>query len=80
MTKIWYIYINDLVIYCKGKNTYNRTFRKNEFLKREINIKKIRIIIKTITKNYKKNCESLYDKMYKCENKTRLDWFIIKFF
>ena len=36
--------------------------------------------MKTITKNYKKNCESLYDEMYKCENKTRLDWFIIKFF
>ena len=29
----------------------------------------IRIIIKTILKKiYKKNCQLLYDKMYKCEN------------
>ena len=40
---------------------------KNEFIKREY--KKIRIIIKTISKKiYKKNCRLLYDKMYKCEN------------
>ena len=44
MIYIYYKDIKDLVIYCKGKNTYNRSFRKNEFIKREINIKKIRII------------------------------------
>ena len=79
---IYYIYISDkdikdLVIYCKRKIHIIGFLEKNEFIKREY--KKIRIIIKTILKKkYKKNGQLLYDKMYKCENKTRLDWFIIE--
>ena len=68
---IIYIYISakdikDLVIYCKRKIHIIGFLEKNEFIKGEY--KKIRIIIKTILKNYKKNCQLLYDKMYKCEN------------
>ena len=60
-----YIYISDkdikdLVIYCKRKIYKIGFLEKNEFIKREY--KKMRIIIK------KKNFQSLYDKMYKCEN------------
>ena len=67
-----YIYISDkdikdLVIYCKRKIHIIGFLEKNEFIKREY--KMIRIIIKTILKKiYKKNCQLLYDKMYKCEN------------
>lgn len=69
---ILYIYISDkdikdLVIYCKRKIHRIGFLEKNEFIKREY--KRIRIIIKTILKKiYKKNCQLLYDKMYKCEN------------
>lgn len=38
MIYIYYKDIKDLVICCKGENRYNRIFRKNEFIKREINI------------------------------------------